>query len=1174
MLELYGKTGKLRKSFNPHSLPTHQMKLDKGWLSSALTTTSASDSGARQMLQLSHSSKGTFTLLSSSGSLGILEEWVAALSTQMPAVNAVAPTKTSAAESARHEIDAASDAAGEAIAAEVVAAQQVAATETAATEAATREAASAAAEVAAAKQVAATKAAATEAAAREAAAAAEVAAARQVAAAAAAATEAAVREAAAAAEVAAVKQLAAAEAAATEAAAREAADTEAAASEVAACHAATAAAAEVAAVKQIAAAEAATEAATAGAATAQQAAAAAADATAETAAVVAAAAEVTAVEHTDAEEAAVAAEAAATEAAGVVEGTSKETADKQAEVIADKLLLYRCIPEARRVRRCTPTPPGVGCRLQPNETSGRDPDGHYIRMDTMVLAVSITTNQLGHRYLKIPKEDGWRYCPLVNPKDPDELLFEQAEVAGFSIFECCTPNGVGIRIGPDERCPQRVYRPDSRGGVRFKEVVRVQDLAISATGQPRLTKMFTSHFGISEPQNAEFMRSVPGVTYLVLENKGGYCPLVSPSGQKFFTRIAGAPLSPPLPMSPQAATKTELRIQKLEELLPLSTDGVQAGPPTNVQNIMDSGAENDDSAELRALLAVAWVVDALNHAYLDPQIKKAATDLITAYQFSHTMDTHKVFNSPMANTFRISFRGGLKTNLDRLGCKLKDLFDELNLGEEFGEAVIDDMTTRHPLAVTVSELGRAINQADLVPDFPATMLADLAANDTLRLYPEQSYLLVILLTGIATDCLFQAAVRDVAVSVGLDASAVRSAVYKSYVRARNKMWSHADHRGLSKPRPKHNVDIIRNLVMAMTPDMCKAFYRALLERFGGAAKVKNLYALSENERAERFNLVSLMVTLVFDPGMTFGELCQQPETRAAWDAFIAKPQGEPTFRWAKMCGVARRYIESSEMACRPVLVFGEVQILLSAVAEVRHVMHEPYKGWRAEECTQLYDDYMQRVPPTVFPRQIKLISACHVGQLDVVEEFLSGGEDVDGPGKHGPCELSESLFSAIYGNHLDVVQLLLAKGADVNSVSDKWDKMGGVGVSCLTLASGEGHLDIVQLLLSEGAEIDQHERNGRGKYPLNFAAGKGHLDVVKLLVEHNANLNTRSQWPGGTGNTPLGEAINGRDHTHRRSDVVEYLRSKGARTEGELEAEDMKNRLHAQLPQLSQFFAN
>ena len=69
VLEFYGKTGTLRKKFNPQStLPAHRMRLDEGWLSAALTAAVGGGRGGdgRRMLQLSHTTKGTFTLLAQS----------------------------------------------------------------------------------------------------------------------------------------------------------------------------------------------------------------------------------------------------------------------------------------------------------------------------------------------------------------------------------------------------------------------------------------------------------------------------------------------------------------------------------------------------------------------------------------------------------------------------------------------------------------------------------------------------------------------------------------------------------------------------------------------------------------------------------------------------------------------------------------------------------------------------------------------------------------------------------------------------------------------------------------------------------------------------------------------------------------------------------------------------
>ena len=285
----------------------------------------------------------------------------------------------------------------------------------------------------------------------------------------------------------------------------------------------------------------------------------------------------------------------------------------------------------------------------------------------------------------------------------------------------------------------------------------------------------------------------------------------------------------------------------LKELLP---------PPWVVQNFIDGDRglvgdillQFDFAIKMAAVPATGWLIKAVVQAHTDPEIKKAATDLlVTGPDFSSSMDFLGVFDEP--------FKSGIAAHLQQLGAKLKTRYDELNLGTVLGEDAVDNRTFYHALAVKAEAEGRDLTMTDVLPDYPAEF-RDAPENEILELYAERCYLLSTLLLSMAVDGLFQEAVAEVARKVGMLDDAVIAAKHKSYVRARNKMDTKEDHRYRQKPRPAFNIDLIRCLAMTMSPEMSLAFYAALLERFGGAAKMKNLYALSEDARAGRFNRVS------------------------------------------------------------------------------------------------------------------------------------------------------------------------------------------------------------------------------------------------------------------------------------------------------------------------------
>ena len=153
--------------------------------------------------------------------------------------------------------------------------------------------------------------------------------------------------------------------------------------------------------------------------------------------------------------------------------------------------------------------------------------------------------------------------------------------------------------------------------------------------------------------------------------------------------------------------------------------------------------------------------------------------------------------------------------------------------------------------------------------------------------------------------------------------------------------------------------MIRNLA-APSKKNTKAFLKALLDEFNGAAKFKNNYVLSEAEMAAKFHLVSFMVSVEHGTGKTFGEMMSTPEGQAVLDEYCGRPpRGVPGERWRRhTMEVREKMMEDTKVRDSEVRIIAEVQVLLDEVVEVRHQMHEPYKYWRAENESKLHADIL------------------------------------------------------------------------------------------------------------------------------------------------------------------------------------------------------------------------
>lgn len=162
-----------------------------------------------------------------------------------------------------------------------------------------------------------------------------------------------------------------------------------------------------------------------------------------------------------------------------------------------------------------------------------------------------------------------------------------------------------------------------------------------------------------------------------------------------------------------------------------------------------------------------------------------------------------------------------------------------------------------------------------------------------------------------------------------------------------------------------------------------------------------------------------------------------------------------------------------------------------------------------------------------------LMKAAAHGELELAAELIQAGADVNyivlGDG-------APAIVAARRGD-LPFVQLLLQHGANVNIA------VPGDG-NPLIVAAGHGHMNVVTTLVEHGADVNSIVMGD--ETPLINAARAGHLEIVRYLVERGADVNLAVPSDSvafAQIRSPLSEATK-----HRREDVVEYLRARGART--------------------------
>ncbi|XP_030844118.1 serine/threonine-protein phosphatase 6 regulatory ankyrin repeat subunit C-like [Strongylocentrotus purpuratus] len=99
-------------------------------------------------------------------------------------------------------------------------------------------------------------------------------------------------------------------------------------------------------------------------------------------------------------------------------------------------------------------------------------------------------------------------------------------------------------------------------------------------------------------------------------------------------------------------------------------------------------------------------------------------------------------------------------------------------------------------------------------------------------------------------------------------------------------------------------------------------------------------------------------------------------------------------------------------------------------------------------------------------------------------------------------DLQGALSSAAQIGQLDLIQELIGRGAEVNKVDND-------GRTALQLAVLNGHLDVTKYIINQGAEVNNG--GNLSVTPLRVAAGFGHLDITKFLISQGAEVNN-----GGT----------------------------------------------------------
>lgn len=513
---------------------------------------------------------------------------------------------------------------------------------------------------------------------------------------------------------------------------------------------------------------------------------------------------------------------------------------------------------------------------------------------------------------------------------------------------------------------------------------------------------------------------------------------------------------------------------------------------------------DDDKMRAQAVEPAKWLLEVLKHAYLDRRLHGAAVSLLIKNRFTRNLNFLEQY-APL--------KAGLAEFLRTFGGdRMRVIYDDHDLGTSFADAEVR--------AVLGEETGQR-SQAAMMPG----LFDGLAFGTPIdRFVNNQVALHMLLMVARAADGPFQQQIGAIAGILAQSATGFGSGPVKQFPRPWKKAL--ADYAKEAQPRVACNLDPIRCLLAARDGQSMFRVMRALRRVFGPFPKWKNLFAMPEDARAQRYHLASIMITVPFELGKTYGELAKDPAVQRMWDRYCETPEGVPRERWQRDAAAARAILASKRMAGIPVKIYGEVQLLLESYVKIRDEIHAAYEFLRAASEAALHEEMvLSSGNYTPAADADGVYSAAFRGQRDVAAKLIAAGADVNAAQKSTGAT---PLYAASEKGHVDVVQLLADRGADVNAAAN-------TGMTPLCVASQDGHVDVVQLLADRGADVNAAKNDGQT--PIFAASRKGHANVVKCLIDAKAAINAKTPF-----GTALAYAIK-----EGHADVIAVLKAAGAK---------------------------
>ncbi len=366
--------------------------------------------------------------------------------------------------------------------------------------------------------------------------------------------------------------------------------------------------------------------------------------------------------------------------------------------------------------------------------------------------------------------------------------------------------------------------------------------------------------------------------------QSGICHIVISRYENFFFRFSPPNSRTHIYMSMSAQNtkkkkkkktkKNELKLSKpsfrkyetqneVESMLlppPKAVDEWISGKTVQKMKSKSSASDMQSFVKMQGRKAVHWLRKALRASYLSPEIKRLCKELLGVRYFTENLTPMELFNE---------LQDDCKTAALDIGNELHEYYVKNELDKSLGSLKLNH---REDFKGNRRQDAKPVG----LPLPPHT-------KDWPRFSQESVMIHMLRLISMAVDEEYQELVSDTLLHYGC---AVKTAPIKRDARMRNKALSIDDHRFEPKPRPALNIDINRNCCTFDSKENLAKGAKALEKVFKGFVRVKNMFHFSTSRAKLNFHYRTLMLSVLFEPGITFGDLSKRPDVQKMWNAYV------------------------------------------------------------------------------------------------------------------------------------------------------------------------------------------------------------------------------------------------------------------------------------------------